>query len=129
VGKHRIQGISDEFIPAIVNLAELDRVIAVFDGDSILMAQKLAKSLALGVGISSGCNLLAALQVQESLGGDAVVVTVFADDNKKYLSTDLLQEEPVRREYLSSEVELTSVVPLPPSCAFCGAARSAKLPV
>ena len=93
------------------------------------MAQKLAKSLALGVGISSGCNLLAALQVQESLGGDAVVVTVFADDNKKYLSTDLLQEEPVRREYLSSEVELTSVVPLPPSCAFCGGARSAKLPV
>ena len=129
VGKHRIQGISDEFIPAIVNLAELNGVIAVSDGDSILMAQKLAKSLALGVGISSGCNLLAALQVQESLGGDAVVVTVFADDNKKYLSTDLLQEEPVRREYLSSEVELTSVIPLPPSCAFCSGARSVKLPV
>jgi cysteine synthase A len=129
VGKHRIQGISDEFIPAIVNLAELDEVIAVSDGDSMLMAQKLAKSLALGVGISSGCNLLAALQVQESLGGDAIVVTVFADDNKKYLTTDLLQEEPVRREYLSSEVELTSVVPLPPSCAFCGGARSVKPPV
>jgi cysteine synthase A len=128
VGKHRIQGISDEFIPAIINLAELDEVIAVCDGDSILMAQKLAKTLALGVGISSGCNLLAALQVQESLGGDAVVVTVFADDNKKYLSTDLLQEEPVRREYLSSEVELTSVVPFPPCCAFCGGARRVKLP-
>jgi cysteine synthase A len=126
VGKHRIQGISDEFIPAIVNMAELDEVIAVSDGDAMLMAQKLAKSLALGVGISSGCNLLAALQVQESLGGDAVVVTVFADDNKKYLSTDLLQEEPVRPEYLSPEVELTSVVPLPPSCAFCGGARSGK---
>lgn len=123
VGKHRIQGISDEFIPAIVNLAELDEVIAVSDGDSMLMAQKLAKNLALGVGISSGCNLLAALRVQESLGGDAVVVTAFPDDNKKYLSTDLLHEETVRREYLTPDVELTSVVPLPPSCAFCGAGR------
>jgi cysteine synthase A len=127
VGKHRIQGISDEFIPAIVNLAELDEVIAVSDGDSILMAQKLAKSLALGAGISSGCNLVAALQAQEALGEDAVVVTVFADDNKKYLSTDLLREEPVRGHYVSSDVELISVVSLPPTCAFCGGARSVEL--
>jgi cysteine synthase A len=124
VGKHRIEGISDEFIPPIVNLTELDKVIAVSDGDSVLMAQKLAKSLALGVGISSGCNFLAALQVQESLGGDAVVTTVFADDNKKYLTTDLLREEPVRPGYLSPEVELTSVVALPRCCVFCGGAQS-----
>jgi cysteine synthase A len=90
------------------------------------MAQKLAKSLALGVGVSSGCNLLAALHVQESLGGDAVVVTVFPDDNKKYLSTDLLHEEPVRPEYLSSDVELISVAPLPPSCASCWAVRQVE---
>jgi len=54
VGKHRIQGISDEFIPPIVDLALLDEVIAVDDGDAILMAQKLATQLGLGVGISSG---------------------------------------------------------------------------
>ena len=42
VGKHRIQGISDEFVPSIVDLGELDRPIAISDGDSILMAQKLA---------------------------------------------------------------------------------------
>src|SRR5512142_9672 len=41
VGKHRIQGISDEFIPAVVDLAQLDRVVAVSDGDAILMAQAL----------------------------------------------------------------------------------------
>lgn len=39
-GSHRIQGISDEFIPAIVHLEELDEVIKVSDGDSIIMAQK-----------------------------------------------------------------------------------------
>ena len=66
-------------------------MVAVDDGDAILMAQKLAAQLGLGVGISSGANLLGALTVQDALGPDAVVVTVFADDNKKYLSTDLLQ--------------------------------------
>ena len=96
VGKHRIQGISDEFIPALVDLAHLDPVIAVSDGDSILMAQKLASSLGLAVGISSGCNFLAALKVQEELGPTAIVATVFADDNKKYLSTDLTHDEPIQ---------------------------------
>ena len=42
VGKHRIQGISDEFIPAIVKLDQLDDILSVDDGDAILMAQKLA---------------------------------------------------------------------------------------
>ena len=120
VGKHRIQGISDEFIPAIVDLAQLDPVIGVSDGDSILMAQKLAARLGLGLGISSGCNFLAAARVQESLGGDAVVVTVFADDNKKYLTTDLMREEPVRPGYLSPELELTGIRVLPRHCQMCG---------
>ncbi|MEO6909329.1 MAG: cysteine synthase family protein, partial [Edaphobacter sp.] len=65
VGTHRIQGISDEFVPAIVDLSQLDRPIPISDGDSILMAQKLAASLGLAVGISSGCNFLAALTVQQ----------------------------------------------------------------
>ena len=106
IGRHRIQGISDEFVPEILKLAELDRVIAVHDGDAILMAQKLARDLGLALGISSGANFLGALLVQEELGADAVVVTVFCDSNKKYLSTDLVREEPVRPGYLAPEVEL-----------------------
>ena len=107
VGSHRIQGISDDFIPAIVQLSELDAVLSSSDGDSILMAQKLAAQLGLGVGISSGCNFLAALRAQESLGSHATVVTIFCDDNKKYLSTALLREEPVKSAYLSPEITLT----------------------
>ncbi|HSE19394.1 MAG TPA: PLP-dependent cysteine synthase family protein [Pyrinomonadaceae bacterium] len=107
VGQHRIQGISDEFIPAIVQLDELDHVVAVNDGDAILMAQKLAADLGLAVGISSGANFIAALKVQNELDDDAVVVTVFADSNKKYLSTDLLREEPVRHRYLAPKVSLS----------------------
>lgn len=106
VGKHRIQGISDEFIPAILTLRSLDPIIKVSDGDSILMAQQIAWKTGLGVGISSGCNFIAAVKVQQRLGRDAVVATVFPDDNKKYLSTDLMREEPVREGYVSPEIEL-----------------------
>lgn len=119
VGQHRIQGISDEFIPAIVNLGELDRPVCVSDGDAILMAQRLASELGLAVGISSGANFLGALQVLEELGGDAVVCTVFADDNKKYLSTDLLRSEPVRDAYLSPQVSLTGFRAFRRVCQTC----------
>jgi cysteine synthase A len=119
VGKHRIQGISDEFIPPIVDLAFLDEVIAVEDGDAILMAQQLARELGLAVGISSGANLLGALLAQEKLGPEATVVTVFPDSNKKYLSTDLLREEPVRPDYLAPGVSLLGFEATGRSCAMC----------
>ncbi len=119
VGKHRIQGISDEFIPPIVKLEELGPVLAVDDGDAILMAQQLASDLGLGVGISSGANFLAALQAQDALGGDATVVTVFSDSNKKYLSTDLLRSEPIQDGFLSPHVVLTSFRALNRMCDAC----------
>lgn len=106
VGSHRIQGISDEFIPAIVKLKEMDPVIKVSDGDSILMAQKLAKTLGLAVGISSGANLIGAIQLQNQSDKSLNVVTVFSDSNKKYLSTDLMKEEPVKEDYISPHIEL-----------------------
>lgn len=106
VGKHRIQGVSDEFIPALVELNKLNEVIAISDGDSILMAQKLASTLGLAVGISSGANFLGALTAQNKLGKDAVVTTIFCDSNKKYLSTDLVKDEPVKEGYLTPEIEL-----------------------
>ena len=63
VGKHRIQGVSDEFIPDIVCLKSLDEIVCVNDGDGIIMAQKLSAELGLAVGISSGANLIAALKL------------------------------------------------------------------
>src|SRR6266571_2487942 len=119
IGYHRIQGISDEFIPSILQMAELDPVISVHDGDAILMAQKLATGLGLGVGISSGANFIGALMVQNEMGGDAVVTTVFPDDNKKYLSTDLLREEKPQRDFLTPNVELLSYQALKRVCYTC----------
>jgi len=109
VGRHRVQGISDEFIPPILELKALDEVVGVDDGDAIIMAQKLAAELGLGVGISSGANFLGALYVQNELGAEAVVVTVFPDDNKKYLSTDLMKDEPEKKGFLAPHVQLLEV--------------------
>ena len=113
VGQHRIQGISDEFVPAIVDLEALDEVVDVWDGDAILMAQRLASELGLAVGISSGANMLGALSVAAELGEGASVVTLLPDSNKKYLSTDLCHAEPVQDHYLSPEVELLGCRVLP----------------
>lgn len=107
VGSHRIQGISDEFIPEIVKLETLDKVIQVNDGDAILMAQKLATQLGLAVGISSGANVIGAIKLQHEMGSAAVVVTVFSDSNKKYLSTDLMKDEPIKEGYLSPDTCFT----------------------
>jgi cysteine synthase A len=119
VGHHRIQGISDEFIPPIVDLATLDDIVAVDDGDAIRMAQKLAANLGLGVGISSGANLLGAVKVQDALGPEAVVVTILPDSNKKYLSTDLLREEPVKPDHLSGRIELHGFTSFNRVCRTC----------
>ena len=105
-GHHRIQGISDEFVPAIVDLTKLDSIVDVWDGDAILMAQRLARELGLAVGISSGANFLGALELALGRPGEPVVVTVFPDSNKKYLSTDLVREEQAREDYLTPQVEL-----------------------
>ena len=110
-GQHRVQGLSDEFIPAILNLAELNDVIGVHDGDAILMAQQLIRQFGLGVGISSGINLVAAIRValQQPVASDGTrkaVATIFADSNSKYLSTDLARTELCCDDYWTPKIDL-----------------------
>ena len=118
VGHHRIQGISDEFIPPIINFSELNAVVQAHDGDAILMAQQMAQH-GLAVGISSGANVIGALRLQRELGPDAVVTTVLCDSNKKYLSTDLLRSEPARPGYLAPGVEIVAFDALNRVCDMC----------
>jgi len=122
IGHHRIQGISDEFVPPIVHFDELDAVVQAHDGDAILMAQLLAQH-GLAVGISSGANVIGALHVQRRLGPTAVVVTVLADSNKKYLSTDLLRSEPIKDGYLTPRVEMLGFDSVNRVCEMCADPR------
>lgn len=110
VGKHRIQGISDEFIPPVLKMDEITSVVSVDDIDSIIMAKMLSRCFGIGVGISSGANMLGCILAQEKLGADKTIVTVFADDNKKYLSTDYSDEHEIKESYLTRDIVLTDVV-------------------
>lgn len=106
VGSHRIQGISDEFIPDILKLDECGQVVSVDDIDSVIMAQRLSRELGIGVGISSGANFLGAVIAGNRLGGNATVATVFADDSKKYLSTDYSSTFEPAEDSLSKDIKL-----------------------
>ncbi len=109
VGKHRIQGISDEFIPSIYKAEEVEDCICADDGDSIIIAQRLAQTFGLGVGISSGANFIGAVELQNRYGDNTVTVTIFSDCNKKYLSTDLVREEPIKDGFYSNDIVLKSI--------------------
>lgn len=85
-GKHKIQGLSDQIIPKLYDKNIVDDIILINSDDAIKMAQKICSSLGLGVGISSGANFLGCVLSNTN------AVTVFADDNKKYLSTDLKKD-------------------------------------
>lgn len=108
IGSHRIQGISDEFIPELLKLKELDQVISVDDGDALIMARMLSQQLGLGVGVSSGANFVGCVLAQNLLGGESIMTTTFADDNKKYLSTDYSDPQKMKEEYLSKDIQLVS---------------------
>lgn len=104
VGQHKIEGIGDDFIPALVDQSLLDDVRLINDEDAVNMARLLAAKLGLGVGISSGANFIAAVLEQAEYPG--VVATVFPDDNKKYLSTSYADEIVSDETYLSNQIEL-----------------------
>jgi cysteine synthase A len=109
IGSHRIQGISDEFIPEILQLNELQKIVSVDDADAVIMAQKINQA-GLSVGISSGANFIGALKLlEESANDEAVIVTIFCDSALKYLSTDLCRVENLKPHLLSPEVEIVSV--------------------
>lgn len=112
-GSHRIQGISDEFVPDIVKLDQLDKIVSADDGDAILMAQKLCAELGLGVGISSGANLVGAIRLAAARDDGKAVGTVFCDGLLRYLSTDLCKEERPHSGFVTPDIEIMSskVVP------------------
>lgn len=104
IGNHKIDGIGDDFIPYLIDTKIIDKVYDIDDEDAINMARILNKKLGLGVGISTGANLLGAVLLNDEINNTAI--TIFPDDNKKYLTTDLTKKINLKKELLSNKIEL-----------------------
>jgi len=86
---HIIQGIGPGFIPSLVNMALIDEVIKVKASDAVDMTRRLIKEEGLMVGISSGANVLASLEIAKRSTKGKTIVTVLPDRGERYLSMDL----------------------------------------
>ncbi|MDU2582233.1 MAG: cysteine synthase A [Anaerococcus hydrogenalis] len=86
---HKIQGIGGNFVPKNLNFDLVDGIVDVKGDDAIEMSRNLAKNEALAVGISSGANVVGAIQIADELGEGKSVVTVLPDTGERYLSTTL----------------------------------------
>ena len=104
LGQHKIEGIGDDFVPDLVDKSKIDEIILINDEDAINMSRRLSKELGLGVGISSGANLIGSVLANENI--KKPIVTVFADDNKKYLSTNLSKEIDDNKDFISNQIKL-----------------------
>lgn len=86
VQKHLIEGISDGFVPGIIerHKSEIDGFVHVHSSDSVIEMQRIAKTYGIFVGPSSGAHLIAAKRLKAELGVDTVV-TFFCDEGEKYM--------------------------------------------
>lgn len=104
LGNHKIEGIGDEFVPDLIDKSKIDDIFLINDDDAINMSRKIAKELGLGIGISSGANFIGSVIANDKI--DKAICTVFADDNKKYLTTELSNEINSNPKFLSNQIKL-----------------------
>ncbi|MEM4724713.1 MAG: cysteine synthase A [Candidatus Hadarchaeum sp.] len=112
-GSHRIEGIGDGFVPKNLDLSLLTGVVTTTSDEAIEMARRLALEEGIFCGISSGCNVAAALKVLRKHPEIRSIVTMINDSGQRYFSTELCMEKkeleiPIR-EHTIDEYTITEL--------------------
>jgi cystathionine beta-synthase len=81
-----VEGIGEDFWPTTYDPTLVDRVVAISDEESFLMARRVTCEEGLLIGGSGGTAVAAALEVGRDLGPDDLVVVLIPDSGRGYLS-------------------------------------------
>jgi cystathionine beta-synthase len=81
-----VEGIGEDFWPTTYDRTLVDRVVAVTDEDSFLMARRVTAEEGILIGGSGGTAVAAALEIGKDLGPDDLVVVLIPDSGRGYLS-------------------------------------------
>ena len=98
-GPHKIQGTGAGFVPGNLHLKDsagnpqIVECVQVSNDDAFAMARRLAKEEGILVGISTGANVIAAIEVAKRLENKGkTIVTIACSTGERYLSTALAAE-------------------------------------
>jgi len=91
-GPHKIQGIGAGFVPAVLKVESINRVVTITNDEAFDTARRLAREEGILAGISSGAAMAAALRTAASAEEPATIVTVLASNGERYLSTELFAD-------------------------------------
>ena len=92
-GPHKIQGTGAGFVPDNLHLDIVDEVVTVSNDDAFAMARRICKEEGMLVGISTGANVHAAIQVAQCPENQGkLIVTIGCSTGERYLTTALAEE-------------------------------------
>ena len=90
-GTHHVEGIGIGFVPPMLNKDAYDEARGIDEAEAREIARRLAKEEGIFAGVSTGLNVVGALQIARKLGPGHTVVTVAVDTGLKYLAGDLYE--------------------------------------
>ncbi len=92
-GPHKIQGTGAGFVPDNLHLDVVDEVLTVSNDDAFAMARRICKEEGILVGISTGANVHAAIEVAKRPENKGkLIVTIGCSTGERYLTTALAEE-------------------------------------
>ncbi len=86
IAPYKVEGVGEDFMPGTMDIKMVDQIVQVTDKQSFVAARRLAREEGILVGGSSGLALHAALEVARDRGPDDVIVVLFPDTGRNYLS-------------------------------------------